>query len=109
MDAEKNMASGALEPLDKADSVADTPAETLSAWSTAGMEAIGRGEVAALVLSGGQGTRLGFSGPKGMYDIGEHTPLLFYFSSRSLSLLFSSLLFSCPFVSSSLLRHSLYI
>ena len=34
------------------------------------MDAIAAGEVALIVLSGGQGTRLGFDGPKGKYDIG---------------------------------------
>jgi UDP-N-acetylglucosamine/UDP-N-acetylgalactosamine diphosphorylase len=36
----------------------------------AGEEALRRGEVAALVVAGGQGTRLGFDHPKGMFPIG---------------------------------------
>jgi UDP-N-acetylglucosamine/UDP-N-acetylgalactosamine diphosphorylase len=62
---------GEIAPLDEADvaAVDDTPLELREAWRKTGMKAIANGEVAALVLSGGQGTRLGFAGPKGKYDI----------------------------------------
>ncbi len=34
-----------------------------------GWESIRAGQVGAVIMSGGQGTRLGFDGPKGMYDM----------------------------------------
>lgn len=39
-------------------------------WMELGREAIARGEVAVVTLAGGQGTRLGSSGPKGCFDLG---------------------------------------
>ncbi len=36
----------------------------------AGIEFIGKGRMAALLVAGGQGTRLGFDGPKGMFPVG---------------------------------------
>lgn len=35
-----------------------------------GLSVLARGEVGAVLLAGGMGTRLGFDGPKGMYNIG---------------------------------------
>jgi UDP-N-acetylglucosamine/UDP-N-acetylgalactosamine diphosphorylase len=40
---------------------------------TAGREMLAAGEVAVVVVAGGQGTRLGFDGPKGCYPVGPVT------------------------------------
>ena len=43
-----------------------------------GVEAIKAGKVAAILLAGGMGTRLGVDGPKGAYDIGITKPLYIF-------------------------------
>ena len=57
-------------PADLVADIADSSPEVLSDWRRIGMEAIKTGTVAALVLGGGQGTRLGFDKPKGIFDVG---------------------------------------
>ena len=39
-------------------------------WKEIGEMLLGQGKVAAFLVAGGQGSRLGFDGPKGMFDIG---------------------------------------
>ncbi len=51
----------------------------------AGEKELEKGRVAALLVAGGQGSRLGFEGPKGCYPIGPITDMpLFYFHARKI-------------------------
>mmetsp|Transcript_20304 Transcript_20304/g.59319 ORF Transcript_20304/g.59319 Transcript_20304/m.59319 type:complete len:563 (-) Transcript_20304:113-1801(-) len=52
------------------DSVAQLPPDQRQALEARGRAEIKAGKVAVVILGGGQGTRLGFDGPKGLYDIG---------------------------------------
>lgn len=61
---------GGMEPIESFGSVASAPPDESARWFKTGLTAVKDGKVAVVVLCGGQGTRLGFDGPKGMYDIG---------------------------------------
>ncbi|XP_054722381.1 UDP-N-acetylhexosamine pyrophosphorylase-like [Uloborus diversus] len=61
-----------LEPIPEElhEGVSRCTSEQLRTYREAGLREVAEGRVAALLLAGGQGTRLGVNYPKGMYDVG---------------------------------------
>ena len=78
LNAEKNSNSvrGKFEPLGAV--TIDDIAKNSDEYTKAGIEAIKAGKAAAVLLAGGQGTRLGFDKPKGMFNIGVNKELYIF-------------------------------
>lgn len=60
--------TGKLSPADTLD--IESVAKSKAQYEKIGLQAVKDGKVAAVLLAGGQGSRLGFDAPKGMYNIG---------------------------------------
>lgn len=61
-----------LEPLPESAtaSILDSKEEDIESWFSSGLDLVAQGQVAVILMAGGQGTRLGSSAPKGCFDIG---------------------------------------
>lgn len=68
----QNMLDDKVTPIPKENiaSVKITDKEQLRVYEKLGLQEIADGKVAVLLMAGGQGTRLGVSYPKGMYNVG---------------------------------------
>ena len=74
-------AAGAFEPAP----VEEPEGDALAAYVAKGEELLRNGKVAVLLVAGGQGSRLGYEGPKGAYPIGPVTDRpLFWFHARKI-------------------------
>lgn len=67
----QNMLDDKIRPIDekKIASVKTSMEEELKTYQELGLKEVAEGRVAVLLMAGGQGTRLGVSYPKGMYDV----------------------------------------
>lgn len=63
---------GKLEPLPESAtaSILDSKADDIRSWYFSGLDLVSKGQVAVILMAGGQGTRLGSSAPKGCFNIG---------------------------------------
>ncbi|XLR17247.1 hypothetical protein HN51_038222 [Arachis hypogaea] len=68
----QGLPTAAIEPVPESSvsTVEDRTQEERERWWKMGLKAISDGKVAVLLLSGGQGTRLGSADPKGCFNIG---------------------------------------
>ncbi len=72
----KETPRGKLEPLGAV--TLETIKEKKESYEKMGLEAIRAGKVGAVLLAGGQGTRLGLDKPKGMLNVGEQKELYLF-------------------------------
>ena len=61
---------GTLEPFQGIENVAEMIPETKTRYQDAGLRLVHEGKAGVLIFAGGQGTRLRFPHPKGLFDIG---------------------------------------